>query len=563
MSINDRIEQWKQAPFDQATIAAVKDLEAQPKEIEDAFYTEIAFGTGGMRGVMGPGTNRVNKYTLGKASQGVANYLKKTHASKTPKIVIAYDCRNNSSSFAQAVADVFTANNIDTYVFSSLRPTPVLSFAVRHLNADAGIVLTASHNPPEYNGYKVYNQYGGQIVPPEDGAIMGEINALNFNDIKWDAKDEHHFPIDEAIDQAYTQTIVGESFLSPKERENTKIVFTALHGTSIMSLPAVLKSAGYEQVHLVEEQSEPDGNFPTVESPNPEEAEAFTLALQLAKAKDADIVLGTDPDADRIGIGVKDSRGNWQLLNGNQLMIALTRFVLEQEKDLNNSFIASTVVSTPLMSKIATAYGVECKLGLTGFKWIGKMIQDFPNEKFLCGGEESYGFLYGKNVRDKDAISAALLACDLQAHLNNKGSSIEEYLKDTYRRHGFFHEELISITKKGKQGAEEIAALMENLRNNPPKSLGGIAVESLDDFESAISIKADGTTTPLDFPKANVLRFTLIDGSTIAVRPSGTEPKIKYYFSVNQPLEKDEDFTSTQKILKEKCINLKNAVAKL
>ena len=563
MSINDRIEQWKQAPFDQATIAAVKDLEAQPKEIEDAFYTEIAFGTGGMRGVMGPGTNRVNKYTLGKASQGVANYLKKTHASKTPKIVIAYDCRNNSSSFAQAVADVFTANNIDTYVFSSLRPTPVLSFAVRHLNADAGIVLTASHNPPEYNGYKVYNQYGGQIVPPEDGAIMGEINALNFNDIKWDAKDEHHFPIDEAIDQAYTQTIVGESFLSPKERENTKIVFTALHGTSIMSLPAVLKSAGYEQVHLVEEQSEPDGNFPTVESPNPEEAEAFTLALQLAKAKDADIVLGTDPDADRIGIGVKDSRGNWQLLNGNQLMVALTRFVLEQEKDLNNSFIASTVVSTPLMSKIAAAYGVECKLGLTGFKWIGKMIQDFPNEKFLCGGEESYGFLYGKNVRDKDAISAALLACDLQAHLNNKGSSIEEYLKDTYRRYGFFHEELISITKKGKQGAEEISALMENLRNNPPKSLGGIAVESLDDFESAISIKADGTTTPLDFPKANVLRFTLIDGSTIAVRPSGTEPKIKYYFSVNQPLEKDEDFTSTQKVLKEKCINLKNAVAKL
>ena len=563
MSINDRIEQWKQAPFDQATIAAVKELEAQPKEIEDAFYTEIAFGTGGMRGVMGPGTNRVNKYTLGKASQGVANYLKKTHASKTPKIVIAYDCRNNSSSFAQAVADVFTANNIDTYVFSSLRPTPVLSFAVRHLNADAGIVLTASHNPPEYNGYKVYNQYGGQIVPPEDGAIMGEINALNFNDIKWDAKDEHHFPIDEAIDQAYTQTIVGESFLSPKERENTKIVFTALHGTSIMSLPAVLKSAGYEEVHLVEEQSEPDGNFPTVESPNPEEAEAFTLALQLAKAKDADIVLGTDPDADRIGIGVKDSRGNWQLLNGNQLMVALTRFVLEQEKDLNNSFIASTVVSTPLMSKIATAYGVECKLGLTGFKWIGKMIQDFPNEKFLCGGEESYGFLYGKNVRDKDAISAALLACDLQAHLNNKGSSIEEYLKDTYRRYGFFHEELISITKKGKQGAEEIAALMENLRNNPPKSLGGIAVESLDDFESAISIKADGTTTPLDFPKANVLRFTLIDGSTIAVRPSGTEPKIKYYFSVNQPLEKDEDFTSTQKVLKEKCINLKNAVAKL
>ena len=563
MSINDRIEQWKQAPFDQATIAAVKNLETQPKELEDAFYAEIAFGTGGMRGIMGPGTNRVNKYTLGKASQGVANYLKKTYPTKTPKIVIAYDCRNNSNAFAQAVADVFTANNIDTYLFSSLRPTPVLSFAVRHLAADAGIVLTASHNPPEYNGYKVYNQHGGQIVPPEDDATMGEIKALDFSDIQWEAKEEHLFSIDEAIDQAYTETIVNESFLSPQERKNTKVVFTALHGTSIMSLPAVLEAAGYEQVHLVEEQSEPDGNFPTVESPNPEEAEAFTLALQLAKAKDADIVLGTDPDADRIGIGVKDSRGNWQLLNGNQLMVALTRFVLEQTQDRNNSFIASTVVSTPLMSKLAAAYGVECKLGLTGFKWIGKMIQDFPNEKFLCGGEESYGFLYGKNVRDKDAISAALLACDLQAHLNNKGSSIEEYLIDTYRRYGFYHEELISITKKGKQGAEEIAALMVNLRNNPPKSLGGIAVASLDDFEQAKSVAADGTTTPLDFPKANVLRFTLVDGSTIAVRPSGTEPKIKYYFSVNQPLDNEDDYTLTQQELKAKCTNLKNAVAEL
>ena len=563
MSINDRIEQWKQAPFDQATIAAVKNLETQPKELEDAFYAEIAFGTGGMRGIMGPGTNRVNKYTLGKASQGVANYLKKTYPAKTPKIVIAYDCRNNSNAFAQAVADVFTANNIDTYLFSSLRPTPVLSFAVRHLAADAGIVLTASHNPPEYNGYKVYNQHGGQIVPPEDDAIMGEIKALDFSDIQWEAKEEHLFSIDEAIDQAYTETIVNESFLSPQERKNTKVVFTALHGTSIMSLPAVLEAAGYEQVHLVEEQSKPDGNFPTVESPNPEEAEAFTLALQLAKAKDADIVLGTDPDADRIGIGVKDSSGNWQLLNGNQLMVALTRFVLEQVHDRNNSFIASTVVSTPLMSKLAAAYGVECKLGLTGFKWIGKMIQDFPNEKFLCGGEESYGFLYGKNVRDKDAISAALLACDLQAHLNNKGSSIEEYLIDTYHRYGFYHEELISITKKGKQGAEEIAALMVNLRNNPPKSLGGIDVASLDDFEQAKSVAADGTTTPLDFPKANVLRFTLVDGSTIAVRPSGTEPKIKYYFSVNQPLDNEDDYTLTQQELKAKCTNLKNAVAEL
>ena len=421
MSINDRIEQWKNPPFfDAATIAAVNALETQPKEIEDAFYTEIAFGTGGMRGIMGPGTNRINKYTLGKASQGVANYLNKSQTSKTPKIVIAYDCRNNSKEFAQAVADVFTANKIDTYLFSSLRPTPVLSFAVRHLKADAGIVLTASHNPPEYNGYKVYNQYGGQIVPPEDATIMGEINALSFIDIQWNAKKNHFFSIDEAIDEAYTQTIVQESFLTAEERHNTKVVFTALHGTAIMSLPAVFKEAGYKQLSLVEEQSVADGNFPTVKSPNPEEPEAFELAFAEAKKQDADIVLGTDPDADRIGIGVKDNQGDWTLLNGNQLMIALTRFVLEQEKDLTNSFIASTVVSTPLMSKLGAAYGVECKLGLTGFKWIGKMIQDNPHENFLCGGEESYGFLFGKNVRDKDAISAALLACDLQAYLKIK-----------------------------------------------------------------------------------------------------------------------------------------------
>ena len=310
MSINDRIEQWKNPPFDAATIAAVNALETQPKEIEDAFYTEIAFGTGGMRGIMGPRTNRINKYTLGKASQGVANYLNKSQTNKTPKIVIAYDCRNNSKDLPQAVADVFTANKIDTYLFSSLRPTPVLSFAVRHLKADAGIVLTASHNPPEYNGYKVYNQYGGQIVPPEDATIMGEINALSFSDIQWNAKN-HFFSIDEAIDEAYTQTIVQESFLTAEERHNTKVVFTALHGTAIMSLPAVFKEAGYKQLSLVEEQSVADGNFPTVKSPNPEEPEAFELALAEAKKQDADIVLGTDPDADRIGIGVKDNQGDW------------------------------------------------------------------------------------------------------------------------------------------------------------------------------------------------------------------------------------------------------------
>ena len=563
MSMNERIEQWKKPPFDATTISAVKSLEKHPKNLEDAFYTEIAFGTGGMRGVMGPGTNRINQYTLGKASQGVANYLNKTKTNSTAKIVIAYDCRNNSKAFAQAVANVFTANEIDAYLFSSLRPTPVLSFAVRFLNADAGIVLTASHNPPEYNGYKVYNQHGGQIVPPEDEAIMQHINALTYEDIRWETNEKHLFSIDKKIDEAYTKTIVEESFLTAQERKNTKVLFTSLHGTAIMNLPTVLKEAGYEQTFLVEEQSLPDGNFPTVKSPNPEEREAFTLALKQAKAINADIVLGTDPDADRIGIGVKDVNGNWKLLNGNELMVVLTRFVLEQEKNHANGFIASTVVSTPLMSILAEAFKVECKLGLTGFKWIGKMIHDFPEKKFLCGGEESYGFLYGNNVRDKDAISAALLACDLQSSLKNSGSSIYEYLIDTYEQHGCYFEELISITKKGKEGAQEIASLLLSLRNNPPKSLGGIEVASLDDFDQKITIHADGSKTQLDFPKANVLRFNLIDGSKIAVRPSGTEPKIKYYFSVNQSLSKGNDYIKCKQELSKKCEQLKKTVAEL
>ena len=563
MSMNERIEQWKKPPFDHTTISAVKALEKHPKNLEDAFYTEIAFGTGGMRGVMGPGTNRINQYTLGKASQGVANYLNKTKPNSTAKIVIAYDCRNNSKAFAQAVANVFTANEIDAYLFSSLRPTPVLSFAVRYLNANAGIVLTASHNPPEYNGYKVYNQQGGQIVPPEDEAIMQHINALTYEDIRWETNEKHLFSIDKEIDEAYTKTIIDESFLTAHERKNTKVLFTSLHGTAIMNLPAVLKEAGYEQTFLVEEQSLPDGNFPTVKSPNPEEREAFTLALEQAKSINADIVLGTDPDADRIGIGVKDVNNNWKLLNGNELMVVLTRFVLEQEKNHTNGFIASTVVSTPLMSILAEAFKVECKLGLTGFKWIGKMIHDFPEKKFLCGGEESYGFLYGNNVRDKDAISAALLACDLQSSLKNNGSSIYEYLIDTYEEHGCYFEELISITKKGKEGAQEIASLLLSLRNNPPKSLGGIEVASLDDFDQKITIHADGSKTQLDFPKANVLRFNLIDGSKIAVRPSGTEPKIKYYFSVNQSLNKGNDYIKCKQELSKKCEQLKKAVAEL
>jgi len=563
MTIEQSISQWTKAPFDEETIAEVKALKQNPTALEDAFYKEIEFGTGGMRGIMGVGTNRINKYTLGKASQGLANYLNIKKEGNTPKVVIAYDCRHNSDTFANAVAQVFSANDIQAFVFSSLRPTPLLSFAVRYLKADAGIVLTASHNPPEYNGYKVYNKYGGQIVPPEDSAIMDLIQAVNYTDIKWDQKDDLIQLIDKEIDQAYTTTIVNDSFLTAAERKETAVIFTPLHGTSIVSLPPVLEQAGYSKVHIIEEQKEPNGDFPTVVSPNPEEQEAFTLALKKAQSIEADIILGTDPDADRIGIGVKNLKGEWTLLNGNQLMVVLTRFVLEQQTSTDNSFIASTVVSTPLMEKMAQAFGIECKLGLTGFKWIGKMIQDTPNKNFLCGGEESYGFLVGDKVRDKDAISAALLACDLQSHLNGKNSSIYAYLLETYQRFGCYQESLQSMTKKGKQGAEEINQLMRKMRQDSPKTIANKAVAKLDDFQLSHTKHADGRVEKLDFPKANVLKFHLEDGSTVAVRPSGTEPKIKFYISVNAALNNTEDYANLQASLNNTCEELMSAITSL
>ncbi|MGB2476010.1 MAG: phospho-sugar mutase [Flavobacteriaceae bacterium] len=556
MTTEKRIEQWTTSPFDTETITAVKALANQPTELEDAFYKEAEFGTGGIRGIMGVGTNRINRYTLGKATQGLANYLKTTQEAQNIKVVIAYDCRNNSKAFAQIVAQVLSANNITTYLFSDLRPTPLLSFAVRHLKADSGIVLTASHNPPEYNGFKVYNQHGGQIVPPEDTKIIAAIEALEFSDINWEGKKELILHIDQEVDDAYASTIVEKSLLNPTERKNNSIVLTSLHGTAIVNLPPVLKMAGYNQVHIVEEQAKPDGNFSTVNSPNPEEKEAFTLALQKAKAMDADIILGTDPDADRLGIGVKDDKGQWILLNGNQMMIALTRFVLEHSALPENAFIASTIVSTPMMDTLAQNFGVECKLGLTGFKWIGKMIQDYPDQTFLCGGEESYGFLIGDDVRDKDAISAALLACDLQASLAAKGSSLYSYLIETYQRYGCYHEELVSITKKGKKGSEEIEEMMCNFRADTPTSIAGKKVLALDDFESGYSTSAQGERAKLNFPKANVLRFLLEDGWRVAIRPSGTEPKIKYYFSVNCPLEKVEDYPKINQFLKSQCQQL-------
>ena len=387
----DQVAKWQQDPFDKETQDNVNTLLNNPKALEDAFYTDLSFGTGGMRGIMGVGTNRVNRYTFGRNTQGICNYIKKSFPDKRAKVIIGYDCRYQSDTLAQTVADIFSANSIDVYLFSALRPTPEVSFAIRELGAQCGVILTASHNPPEYNGYKVYWEDGGQIVPPHDNAIIEEINAVDFSDIQFAAKPKNITLIDKNIDEAFQNACVANGRLGDGDRSKLKIVFTSLHGTSITAIPAVLQKAGYTQVHVVEEQAEPDGNFPTVDSPNPEEPAALAMALQKAEEVQADIVIGTDPDADRLGIAVRNHKGEMELLNGNQTMIVMTQFILDRVKREQNQdyFIGSTVVSTPMMSVLASHYNVDCKIGLTGFKWIAKMIVDYPDEKFLGGGEES------------------------------------------------------------------------------------------------------------------------------------------------------------------------------
>ncbi|MEM6685950.1 MAG: phospho-sugar mutase, partial [Bacteroidota bacterium] len=456
---------WLTPIFDVETQTKVQELiDTNPKELTESFYTDLAFGTGGMRGVMGPGTNRINKYTLGKNTQGLSNYLKKVFPEQALKVAIAYDCRHNSKSLAKVVADVFSANGIEVFLFSDLRPTPELSFAVKYLDCQCGIVLTASHNPPEYNGYKVYWTDGGQIVPPEDNAIIDEINQLDFAQIQFDANADLIHTVDTEVDEAFVKASVANADFKAANKDDLTIVFTSLHGTSITMIPEVLKRAGYKNVHIVEEQATPDGDFPTVASPNPEEPEALEMALALAEKTNADIVIGTDPDSDRLGIAVRDLDGKMILLNGNQTMVVMTDFLLQQWKNNNRingkQFIGSTIVSTPMMTVLGNAYGVECKIGLTGFKWIAKMIKDFPELEFIGGGEESFGFMTGDFVRDKDAVTAALLACEIATHNKANGSSLYASLLDLYVAHGFYKEKLISLVKKGIDGAAEIKQTM-------------------------------------------------------------------------------------------------------
>lgn len=558
--ILERVNAWLTPAFDQDIQEQIKNLIASnPKELEESFYKNLEFGTGGMRGIMGPGTNRINKYTLGKNTQGLSNYLKQTFPNEAVKVAIAYDCRHNSKAFGKVVADVFSANGIQVYLFEDLRATPELSFALKHLNCHSGIVLTASHNPPEYNGYKVYWQDGGQLVPPQDNEIIAEINRLNYSEIKFEANSNLIQYIGKDVDDVFIESCVknGSFDTAVEAKENLNIVFTSLHGTSITSIPETLQRAGYTKVHIVEEQREPNGDFPTVVSPNPEEPEALKMAIELAEKVNADIVIGTDPDGDRLGVVVRNLENELVILNGNQTMILMTDFLMKQwkkEGKINGKqFVGSTIVSTPMMAVLASAYNVECKVGLTGFKWIAKMIKDFPELDFIGGGEESFGFMVGDFVRDKDATTATLLACEIAAQAKADGKTLYEALIDLYVEHGFYKERLISLTKKGIEGAEEIKQMMIDARNNPLKTINGERVVLIEDYQLSISKNLmSHKDTPLDIPKSNVLIYYTEDGTKIALRPSGTEPKIKFYISVNTTLDYAIAFEKTEQLLEDR-----------
>lgn len=563
-SIVDKINEWLTPTFDSETQNQIKDMMTNaPKNLEESFYKNLEFGTGGMRGIMGVGTNRINKYTLGKNTQGLSDYLKKSFKGEPIKVVIAYDCRHNSNTLAKVVADVFSANGIQVYLFSDMRPTPELSFALKHLNCHAGIVLTASHNPPEYNGYKVYWQDGGQLVPPQDAEIIQVIEDLKYSEILFEANENLITYIDEEVDEAFAlSTVANASFnTSASARQQLKITYTSLHGTSIKMVPRVLAKAGYTDVNIVPEQEQPDGNFPTVVSPNPEEPEALTMALALADKINADIVFGTDPDSDRLGVAVRNTEGKMILLNGNQTMVIMTQYLLNQwqkaGKINGKQFIGSTIVSTPMMLELASAYEVECKVGLTGFKWIAKFIKDFPELKFIGGGEESFGFMVGDAVRDKDAVGAILLMCEIAAQAKEKGSSVYQELLEMYVDFGYYKEHLISITKKGIEGAEQIKQMMADMRDNPVAEINGQRVIMVEDYQNATAKNLlTQEVEPLTIPKSNVLIYYLEDGSKICARPSGTEPKIKFYFSVNTTVESIDEIPEAEAYLNTKIKNI-------
>lgn len=563
--ILQKAEAWLTDIFDADTKSEINRLiDENPDELEESFYKNAEFGTGGMRGVMGVGTNRINRYTLGKNTQGLSDYLKKSFPDKEIKVAIAYDCRNNSQQLAKVVADVFSANGIKVFLFSELRPTPELSFAVKKLDCQCGIVLTASHNPPEYNGYKVYWEDGGQLVPPQDIELIETINALDYSAINFRANEELIETIDVEVDKAFAEASVrnGSFETDASARQNLNIVFTSLHGTSITMVPEVLKKAGFSKVHIVEEQREPNGNFPTVKSPNPEEPEALKMALNLAEKENANIVIGTDPDCDRLGVAVRNLKGEMVLLNGNQTMLVMTWFLLDewkkQGKIKGNEFVASTVVSTPMLKNLTEDYGVIYKEVLTGFKWIAKLIKDHPEMDFIGGGEESFGYMVGDFVRDKDAVTATLLACEIAAKMKAEGKSFYEKLLELYTQYGLYREELISLVKKGIEGEQEIKQMLIDLRENPWTEIDGEKVVLVEDYKTSIAKNTlNRTEEKIVIPKSNVLIYYTEDGTKIAARPSGTEPKIKFYISVNKELDSIENYAAEDQKLSDKIARIK------
>ena len=563
-----RAESWLGSSFDEETKQQVQRLlESNPEELKESFYKDLEFGTGGMRGIMGVGTNRINRYTLGKNTQGISNYLKKQFPEEDLKVVIAYDCRHNSKELAKVVADVFSANGIKVFLFSELRPTPELSFAVKFLSCHCGIVLTASHNPPEYNGYKVYWKDGGQLVPPQDEEIIEEIGNLKYDEINFEANEDLVELIDKKVDDAFASASLknGSFETSETAKKDLKIVFTSLHGTSITMVPRVLRDSGYSNLHIVQEQKEPNGDFPTVKSPNPEEPEALHMALEKADKENADIVIGTDPDCDRLGVAVRNLDGKMTLLNGNQTMLLMTWFLLDQWKKQGKlkgkEFVGSTIVSTPMLRVLVEDYDVIYKEGLTGFKWIAKMIKDHPELDFIGGGEESFGFMVGDFVRDKDAVTSTLLACEIAAQMKANGISMYEKLLELYAQYGLYQESLVSLVKKGIDGAEQIKNMMTDLRENPLKEIVGEKVVLVEDYQNSKAVNYSLTETTshhLEVPQSNVLIYYTENGTKVAARPSGTEPKIKFYISVNGPLDKVENYDQVESELSHKVEKIKS-----
>ena len=558
--IKEKVDNWLNGNYDEATKAEIRKLQNENSaDLVEGFYKNLEFGTGGLRGIMGVGTNRMNKYTVGMATQGYVNYLKQVFGDV--KVAIAHDSRNNSRFFAETAANVFAANGAKVFLFEDMRPTPELSFAIRTLGCQGGVVCTASHNPKEYNGYKAYWNDGSQLVPPHDKNVMAEVEKIaSVDDVKWNGSEENITIIGKEMDEKYIEMVHGLSVYPEviSKQQDLKIVYTSIHGTGIKMVPPVLERFGFKNVHIVKEQMQPDGNFPTVAYPNPEESEAMSYGLKLAAQLDADILCGTDPDADRIAIGVKDDKGQWVLMNGNQTAVLAFNYLMEARRTKGiakpNDMVITTIVTTPMIDAIAAGNKVNCYRVLTGFKWISELIREKEGkENYIIGGEESFGLMIGDQIRDKDGISAVALLCEMAAYEKEKGRSLYEKMIDLYVQYGFYKEHLISITKKGMDGQQQIADMMEGYRNNPPSTINGRPVVMLMDYQLQVKKNLQtGEAWKLDLPKSNVLQFVLDDMTFISARPSGTEPKIKFYFSVNAPLEKAADFDKVNSELENK-----------